>query len=180
MTVWGQAATIGSYDRELFVKHQATIGWIAAAVVAMGLGACDQTPTSEASASGASAQAPAEKDSWKEFKLGETAMTVSVPAEPQCQNQDAGNGLRAQVCASESEKTGLIVNVTKLPAKVAAAQLAKVLDGAMNGSAKGMNAQAIKVSDVTVGGLKAKDFSVDSAQGEIRSRLVIKSAQLVD
>lgn len=160
------------------------------AMVAAGLGGCDSgNKTDDKAASAPAASAPAAapaaeakpaapQDSWKDYKLGDTGLSVRVPSDPQCQDQDQG-GMTNHMCSAETEKTGFMISSTKLQGEVDPAKIPAALDGAVNGQAKAMNGEVVDPKDIMVGDLKAKDYSVKTAQGEIRGRVVIKGGYLV-
>jgi hypothetical protein len=149
-----------------------------------GLGACGDSKEAAAPASTQTSSAPAQKqeapkDSWKDYAFADNGFTVRVPSDPTCQSQDAGKGLTATMCATETEKTGMMISATKLPGTVPSENVDKAVAGAMAGSAKNMQGEVVSPVDVTVNGLKGKDFSVKTAQGEMRSRIFIKGSYLI-
>jgi hypothetical protein len=148
------------------------------------LSACnDSQPTATPAAAqkdaAPAAKLEAPKDTWKDFAFADGGFSIKVPADPTCQPQDAGSGLTATVCTTETEKTGLMITSTPLPGVVPPENVAKVAAGAMNGAAKNMQGELINPTDVDVGGVKGKDFVVKTAQGELHSRILIKGKYLI-
>jgi hypothetical protein len=73
----------------------------------------------------------------------------------------------------------MMISATKLPNAVPAGNVDKAVAGAMAGSAKNMQGEVVTPADVTVDGLKGKDFSVKTAEGVMRSRIFIKGKYLI-
>jgi hypothetical protein len=170
--------------REIKMISNVNSAILAAIFFTAGLSACGDSKETAAPAATQTSSAPAEKqeapkDGWKDYAFADNGFTVRVPSDPSCQPQDAGNGLTATMCTAETEKTGMMITATKLPNAVPAANVDKTVAGAMAGSAKNMQGEVVNPADVTVSGLKGKDFSVKTAQGEMRSRIFIKGNYLI-
>jgi hypothetical protein len=179
----------------------ATISSLATAVaLCLGLAACDKAPEEKKvepsttkpadapkkeeakqaePAKAEEKKADAAADSWKPFKAGGGSFVVSMPSEPQCQEQEAGSGMKATICAAETEKTGVMVSSTRMPGEIDPAQAVKALESAMNGSAKAMNGEAVNATDFTTDGLVGKDFTIKTPQGDVRSRMTFKGSYMV-
>ena len=148
---------------------------LVAALLVAGLSACGDSKDTPKAAE----KKEAPKDTWKDYAFADGGFTVRVPSDPACQQQDAGKGITASMCSAETDKTGMMLSASKLPGNVPAENVDKAIAGAMDGSAKSMQGEVVTPTDVTVNGLKGKDFSIKSAQGEIRSRIFIKGNYLI-
>lgn len=117
-------------------------------------------------------------DNWQEYKVGGGLFVVRVPAKPECQEQ-ASDGSVAKMCTTETQETGMMINATKLAGIVDPTKISEALTASLNGSAKGMGGEAVDVVDIDISGLKAKSFSIKTAQGVVPSRITIKGNYLV-
>ena len=137
------------------------------------------TPAAAQKDAAPAAKPEAPKDTWKDYAFADGTFSIKVPADPTCQPQDAGNGMTATACTTETEKTGLVITSTPMPGVVPPENVEKAAAGAMAGVAKSMQGELVNPTDVDVGGVKGKDFSVKTAQGELHSRILIKGKYLI-
>jgi hypothetical protein len=172
------------YYVEIYMGSNAGRPILVAMFLAAGLSACGDSKEAAAPAATQASSAPAAKqeapkDTWKDYAFADGGFTVKVPSDPTCQQQEAAKGIMATMCTTENEKTGMMISATKLPGAVPPGNIDNAIAGGMAGSAKNMQGELVNPVDVTVGGVKGKDFSVKTAQGEVRSRIFIKGNYLI-
>lgn len=119
-------------------------------------------------------------ENWKDYPLADGSFTVKIPADPTCHDQPIAAGITASMCMTETEHTGMMTSVTKMPAGLGdKVDLNTLLDNAMNGASKNVNGTISSSNDITVNGVKGREFVIDSSKGKVKNRIFFANDTLV-
>lgn len=154
----------------------------AAALLALTLTACSDTPEPGKPAAAPPPPPPPKPDLskpvvWKDHSFANNAFSLKVPGDPVCQEMLAGS-LGANMCTIDTERTGLMYSFTKLKAGTST-KAASLIAGTMEGSAKDLNGAVASSADFAANGLKGKEYSIKNPEGVFRARIFLAGDYLV-
>lgn len=125
----------------------------------------------------ASAQAA---DAWQGFPIAEGKFSVKFPARPACETRNTGNGLAIMTCSVSAPHSEMVVMVTRMDTEGrSASEIDSALTSGMAGAAQNVQGEVVDPRDVTVHGVKGKEFTVKTRSGVIIQRMLIGDGYIV-